>query len=80
MWELYGLWTWFLSLYTDFLEEEGEAGFGGVRSESARKRLASLVTFGVVGGGVVSCIFVGWLGEASCEHRTRNLIDKRLEA
>lgn len=63
MWELYGVWTWFLSLYTDFLEEEGEAGLGGGTREFDRKRLASLVTFGVIGSAAVSCIFVGWLGE-----------------
>lgn len=63
MWELYGLWTWFLTLYTDFLEEENETGLGGGMGELDRKRLASLVTFGVVGIGSVSCVFVGWLGE-----------------
>lgn len=62
MWELYGLWTWFLALYTDFLEEEGEEGLGGGMGESDRKRLASLVTFGVVGSAAVSCPLVGWIG------------------
>ena len=63
MWELYGLWTWFLTLYTDFLEDQGEAGLAGGTGELARKRLASLVTFGMVGSGLVSCVFVGWIGE-----------------
>lgn len=63
MWELYGLWTWILTLYTDFLEEEGEVGLGGGTEESDRKRLASLVAFGVVSSGAVSCVFVGWIGE-----------------
>lgn len=63
MWELYGLWTWFLSLYTEYLEDEDGAGFGGEKTEFARKRLASIVTFGVVGSGATSCVFVGWIGE-----------------
>ncbi|CAM9271957.1 unnamed protein product, partial [Laminaria digitata] len=64
MWELYGLWTWILTLYTDFLEAEMEVGLGGGREESDRKRLASLVTFGVVSSGAVSCVFVGWIADA----------------
>lgn len=65
MWEVYGVWTWFLSLYTDFLEEEEENGLAGGTTEFDRKRLASLVTFGVVGSAAISCIFVGWIGEFS---------------
>ncbi|CAM9590188.1 unnamed protein product [Scytosiphon promiscuus] len=61
MWELYGLWTWFLSLYTDYLEQQGEAGLGGRTDELSRKRLASLVTFSVVGIGGVGCVFIGWI-------------------
>lgn len=64
MWELYSLWTWFLTLYTDFLEDHEEAGIGGDTGELARRRLASLVTFGMVGTGAVTCIFVGWIGTA----------------
>ena len=63
MWELYGLWTWFLSLYTDYLEEQGENGLGGRTDELSRKRLASLVTFGAIGIGGFGCVFTGWLGE-----------------
>lgn len=62
MWELYSLWTWFLTLYTSFLEDHDEAGLGGDTGELARRRLASLVTFGVVGAGAITCIFVGWIG------------------
>ncbi|CAN0117169.1 unnamed protein product [Pylaiella littoralis] len=63
MWELYGLWTWFLALYTDYLED-GEAGLGGRTDELSRKRLASLVTFGVVGIGIIGSVFVGWIADA----------------
>eukprot|EP00752_Nemacystus_decipiens_P011777 g10449.t2 len=64
MWELYGLWTWFLSLYTDYLEEQEKAGLGGRTDELSRKRLASLVTFGMVGIGGVGCLFIGWIADA----------------
>ena len=66
MWELYGLWTWFLSLYTDYLEEQGKEGLGGRTDELSRQRLASLVTFGMVGIGGIGCVFIGWIGE-SCD-------------
>lgn len=62
MWEVHGLWTWLPALYSDFLEEESENGLGEGMGESDRKRLASLVTFGVVGTAVISCPFVGWIG------------------
>lgn len=63
MWELYGLWAWFLSLYTDYLEREGKAGLEGGSGELDRKRLASLVTFVSMGASSVVCVFVGWIGE-----------------
>lgn len=62
MWELYGLWTWFLSIYTDFLERT-EAGTGDESGEADRKRLASLIAFAVAGPSSVACIFVGWIGK-----------------
>ncbi|CAM9892462.1 unnamed protein product [Ectocarpus sp. 6 AP-2014] len=64
MWELYGLWTWFLSLYTDYLEVQEEDGLGGGTDDLSRKRLASLVTFGVVGIGGIGCLFIGWIADA----------------
>lgn len=63
MWELYGLWTWFLSLYTDYLEKQDKTGLGGLTDELSRRRLASLVTFGMVGIGGIGCVFIGWIGE-----------------
>ncbi|CAN0492483.1 unnamed protein product, partial [Ectocarpus sp. 8 AP-2014] len=71
MWELYGLWTWFLSLYTDYLEVQEEDGLGGGTDDLSRKRLASLVTFGVVGIGGIGCLFIGWIGESSIGRRPR---------
>lgn len=65
MWELYGLWSWFLALYTDYLDEEDMAGLGG-SGEDERKRLASLLAFATVGASSVSCVFVGWIGEIGC--------------
>ena len=53
MWELYAMWGWFLAFSGAALAAHG------VESESA----ASMVTFGVIGSGVIGCIVGGWLAD-----------------
>lgn len=53
MWELYAMWSWFLAYSSHVLQNDGIQGAA----------MPSLVTFGVIGVGLVGCLLGGLLAD-----------------
>jgi hypothetical protein len=61
MWELYAMWAWFAAFFADTL---------AVRGWSDAPETVSIVTFAVIGSGVVGCVGGGLLADAWGRTRT----------